>query len=343
MSNIRFNDKDEIPAITGVEFIPITDGTNDYKVEVDELGNYFDITTIKNDITSLEGSVSTNTLDIEILQGIVSTNTIDISDIQDVLDTFSTTTFATSSTATNDSTLTGTVSATYGSTAISGSGTSFTTQISAGDTIIIGGTPSQVQSVTNNTALVLTQNFAGATVVGATSYKANKEKSVTAPSFVNSVGNKIIINFTNKNLHCIPTLNINSSVLNLKFSDGSSPSINNPMFFPAGCNIEFISDGTNLVLQNNIVKTVISGLSSYSIRADGYKLQEGTISVGASATEQTINFPIDFVNINYTFLTTVIFTGAIETNYHQEKPSTRTISLTKMVYTISRNWKSSGY
>lgn len=56
-------------------------------------------------------------------------------------------------------TLSGTVTVTNGSTAVSGSGTSFSTQVAANAWIFFAGQPPlQVASITNNTAMVLTAN-----------------------------------------------------------------------------------------------------------------------------------------------------------------------------------------
>jgi hypothetical protein len=66
-------------------------------------------------------------------------------------------------------TLTGTLTATNGSTTVSGSGTSFTTQVVFGDYLTLSGVPYKVASVTNNTTLVLSSNFTGTTSSSLTS------------------------------------------------------------------------------------------------------------------------------------------------------------------------------
>lgn len=55
------------------------------------------------------------------------------------------------------------IDVTNGSAAVTGSGTTFLTDIDAGDTLIIGTTKYKVLSVTSNTALTLTSNFEGST------------------------------------------------------------------------------------------------------------------------------------------------------------------------------------
>lgn len=59
---------------------------------------------------------------------------------------------------------TGTISVGLGSAAVTGVGTSFTTQAQAGWTLVVGGVSYVVQSVTNNTSLTLTTNASAAVV-----------------------------------------------------------------------------------------------------------------------------------------------------------------------------------
>ena len=62
--------------------------------------------------------------------------------------------------------LTGTISVTNGSANVTGTGTLFTTEVKAGDKILIATVEYTVRSVTTNTALVLTANYAGTTASG---------------------------------------------------------------------------------------------------------------------------------------------------------------------------------
>lgn len=64
--------------------------------------------------------------------------------------------------------LTGTVGVTNNSTNVTGNGTSFTTELAAGDSIIINGSTYTVSTVTNNTALTLTSSYPGTTATGLT-------------------------------------------------------------------------------------------------------------------------------------------------------------------------------
>jgi hypothetical protein len=81
--------------------------------------------------------------------------------------------------------MTGTsVGVTNGNTAVTGSGTSFTTQFTVGDTLIITSgttTKNRVAAVANNTALTLSDNFSGTT---AGSLAVSNVKIQTGPKYV---------------------------------------------------------------------------------------------------------------------------------------------------------------
>jgi hypothetical protein len=84
-----------------------------------------------------------------------------------------------------------TVSVTNGSTAVSGSGTTFLSDIKNGDTLVINSgtvTKARVLSVTSNTALVLADNFAGTTNA---SLAIANVKIQQAPKFVYQDSNHI--------------------------------------------------------------------------------------------------------------------------------------------------------
>lgn len=74
--------------------------------------------------------------------------------------------------------LTGTLAVTNGSTAVTGSGTAFTTELAVGDFIFLDTQATvlaKVASITNNTALVLTANYAGTTASGQAASKVLRE------------------------------------------------------------------------------------------------------------------------------------------------------------------------
>jgi hypothetical protein len=62
--------------------------------------------------------------------------------------------------------LAGTIAVENGNAAVAGTGTAFTTELSAGSIITISGVPYTVQAITNDTALTLTTTYAGATASG---------------------------------------------------------------------------------------------------------------------------------------------------------------------------------
>ena len=67
------------------------------------------------------------------------------------------------------SSLTGTLTATNGSATVTGSGTTFTTQLAFGDFITLSGVQYKVQTITSNTSLTLSTNYAGTTSSSLTS------------------------------------------------------------------------------------------------------------------------------------------------------------------------------
>lgn len=87
--------------------------------------------------------------------------------------------------------LTGTVTMTNGATAVTGSGTAFTTELAAGDYIYLTAQNAQlmkVASITNNTALTLTAAFGGVTGSGAAAKVLNEAASQTD---LQASGNKL--------------------------------------------------------------------------------------------------------------------------------------------------------
>jgi len=99
------------------------------------------------------------------------------------------------------SSITGTVSKTSGSTAVSGSGTSFTTQLTAGQIIDIPGGSGierrMVASITNNTQLVVTEAFgSSASAQVCTKYaSANKRQDTSLGAWTTTVAAGDILRF----------------------------------------------------------------------------------------------------------------------------------------------------
>lgn len=71
----------------------------------------------------------------------------------------------------DDAALTGTVDVTQNSTAVTGTGTLFTTELSVGSAINIGGVCNTVASITSDTALTLTRAYTAATAAGGAATK----------------------------------------------------------------------------------------------------------------------------------------------------------------------------
>ena len=90
----------------------------------------------------------------------------------------------------------GTIAVTNGSTAVVGTGTTFTNYLVAGEQITIAGVGYTIQSVTDNTHLVLTLNYAGTTASGLAysapdfGYNLNKTIGTTAFNDLNGDGDQ---------------------------------------------------------------------------------------------------------------------------------------------------------
>lgn len=92
MANKRLGDNIEIGAITGSEYVPITDGTDDYKASpsqiADYTNNYLTIggNSLQEQVSSNTISISALSIDVSTLEGLVSTNTTDITSIESELE-----------------------------------------------------------------------------------------------------------------------------------------------------------------------------------------------------------------------------------------------------------------
>ena len=75
--------------------------------------------------------------------------------------------------------LSGTLSVTNGSAAVVGSGTSFTTELTAGEQIIIEGVGYTIYSITDNTHMTLTATYTGSTDSGLDLYRKSDKKAGT--------------------------------------------------------------------------------------------------------------------------------------------------------------------
>ena len=112
----------------------------------------------------------------------------------------------------NFATLTGTLSATNGSTSVTGVGTSFTTQVTAGDELLVNGTVATVAQVTSATALTLTSNFIGTTVAGATATFDHSPKEGSYYTVSANTANSLTVNLNGDSLSAVASNVGNTSV-----------------------------------------------------------------------------------------------------------------------------------
>jgi hypothetical protein len=241
----------------------------------------------------------------------------------------------TCSTASYDATLTGTVSATYASTTITGSGTLFTTELAVGDTIVINGTPSLITNIASNTSLtVALGGYTNTTITGATAYKANDNKTVDLTGVTVSAGTMISVKFDNKNYGF--SLKINGDTV--VSSDGGSYA--GRYFLPAGYHIRFIRNSTNTawIIVNEIIYTGSGSTQDYSLRADGWVEQSGFIN-NLTATTLDVILPKQMINIDYKLTHGhYVDSTTAQILFIRDFPSTTTIKLKSGNSTITRAW-----
>ena len=75
--------------------------------------------------------------------------------------------------------LTGTIDVVAGSATVEGAGTSFTTELTAGESLIINGVAYYIQSITDNDTLVLTETYKGTSQAGITAIKRTSKLTGT--------------------------------------------------------------------------------------------------------------------------------------------------------------------
>lgn len=73
-------------------------------------------------------------------------------------------------------------------------------------------------------------------------------------------------------------------------------------------------------------------------------LEQGGIASGAiNDVNEVITFPTPFTNLNYTFLTTALYSTNASYGYAVELAGARTLNNVTVVYTIPRSWYACGY
>lgn len=112
----------------------------------------------------------------------------------------------------NFAAVTGTVNVTNGSTAITGTGTAFTTQVVAGDELLVNGNVATVAAVTSANSLTLASNFIGPTASGATATFDHSPKEGSYYTVTANGTNSLTVNLNGDSLSTIATSIGNTSV-----------------------------------------------------------------------------------------------------------------------------------
>lgn len=274
--------------------------------------------------------------------------------LKDAVDNFSNTIpTANCSTAQYDATLTGTVTATNGSTTVTGTGTLFTTELTVGDTIVINGTPCYISAITSNTSLTLNQAYAN--VTGSyTAYKANKIKIVNLEGFELVDGIEIDIKSSYANMAFSPFLNVNNTgAIRIVQQDGGGNADTfdtYPHFYPAYFPIRYKYyanwDGNPAwVHDRKLLKRFTSGKSWVEQWSDGWFEQGGSLDNSTNG-EKVLTFILPFKNSNYTIIKnigvkTTTTTAAYFVSFYEMTPTTaKTYVNTDQTYS---RWLACGY
>lgn len=144
-------------------------------------------------------------------------------------------------------------------------------------------------------------NWSGARFATCATASATSAKVATLDNFELKNGSRVFVTFLSANTVAgALTLNVNGTGVKSVYDEsGAAVSASNPAYFPAGCKIEFVYDGTNWIFINRVVKRYYSSTMKARMYADGYKHQGGTLSVASNRTV-TISFPFAFLDTTYT-------------------------------------------
>jgi hypothetical protein len=72
----------------------------------------------------------------------------------------------------------------------------------------------------------------------------------------------------------------------------------NPLYFPAGCVVEFTYDGTSYRFKNKVIESYVNGTDCYRVFTNGWIEQGGRVAAG-SWPSSTVNLFKQYRNINY--------------------------------------------
>lgn len=141
-------------------------------------------------------------------------------------------------------------------------------------------------------------------------------KTAVCADFVLESGARVMVTFANKNTVADAlTLDINSTGAKAVYDEAGLPvSATNKAYFPAGCEIEFVYDGTNWRYLRRVVKAYSSGVLWYSVRSDGYIEQGGQVE-NPGTTTRTVSMNISFVGTNYDASIEFLTSASAHSNY----------------------------
>ena len=189
-------------------------------------------------------------------------------------------------------------------------------------------------------------NKSGVSIGLSSTASATAEKAATVTGFTLTKGAVALIAFTNANTAAAPTLNINAQGAKAIYSEnGTVVSATNPAYFPAGCQIEFVYNGTNWVYKNRVVINYVNGTSFFRGWANGFKQQKGEIYIAQNGSA-TITFYNPFSNTDYVLITQFALynqnIGApCSMNIFSKGTSTATIQ--KFAFASTDMWLAEGY
>jgi len=138
---------------------------------------------------------------------------------------------------------------------------------------------------------------------------ATAAKAAACADFVLTPGASVLVTFDNENsLSAALTLNVNDTgALPIVDQAGNAISSTNPAYFPAGCQIEFVYNGSKWVHQRRVVESYKSGTTWYRIYSDGWIVQglewaNTATSPVMSLSAATITLPVAHRDVNYSVL-----------------------------------------
>ena len=175
---------------------------------------------------------------------------------------------------------------------------------------------------------------------------ATAAKKATLTGFSLVKGARVLVTFANTNTVAGPlTLNVNSTGAKpICDESGQAVSATNPAYFPAGCNIEFVYDGTNWRYIRRCVKGYYTSTAGYRLFSDGFLEQFGVSSV-PHVVSTNINFPTNFsIGCSYaSFILDGTYSAATSNEAVTYRGTTYFTALQGTGATRNANWYACGY